>query len=124
MSHRRRSPKQTFGLFSLVLIVIIGYFVFTSTYGRLDLYPAWLLTLSVVTFIWYGFDKGQSKRGGLRVPEIVLQLLTLAGGFPGGWLGRAMFHHKTRHDEFRTVLILSTLLHAGLLIVWLTGLVR
>ncbi len=124
MSGRRRSPKQTFGLLTFGLIGLIGYAVFSFTYPQLPLYPAWIVTLSVVTFVWYGFDKSQSKRGGLRVPEIVLQLLTLAGGFPGGWLGRALFRHKTRHDEFRTVLILSTLLHIGLAVVWLTGAFR
>ena len=75
----------------------------------------------IVTFFWYGFDKGQSKRAGLRVPEMVLHLLALAGGFPGGWLGRLFFHHKTRKDAFLVILILATVLHLGLAPTLLAG---
>ena len=115
MSPRRRSPKQTFGLLTVVLVFIVGFAAYTyATQYQLPRYLVWLVTLSVVTFIWYGFDKGQSKRGGLRVPEIVLQLLAVAGGFPGGWLGMIVFRHKTRHGSFIVVLVLSTLLHLGL----------
>ena len=115
MSPRRRSPKQTFGLLTVVLVFIVGFAAYTyATQYQLPRYLVWLVTLSVVTFIWYGFDKGQSKRGGLRVPEIILQLLAVAGGFPGGWLGMMIFRHKTRHGSFIIVLVLSTLLHLGL----------
>ena len=112
---RRRSPKQTFGVLTVVLVFIVGFaaYSYASQY-HLRPYLVWLATLSVVTFIWYGFDKGQSKRGGLRVPEIILQLLAVAGGFPGGWLGMLVFHHKTKHSSFVIVLALSTLLHLGL----------
>lgn len=115
MSPRRRSPKQTFGVVTVVLVFIVGFAAYTyASQYQLPRYLVWLVTLSVVTFIWYGFDKGQSKRGGLRVPEIVLQLLAVAGGFPGGWLGMIVFRHKTRHGSFIVVLVLSTLLHLGL----------
>ncbi len=115
MSPRRRSPKQTFGGLTIVLVFIVGFAAYTyARQYQLPRYLVWLVTLSVVTFIWYGFDKGQSKRGGLRVPEIVLQLLAVAGGFPGGWLGMIVFRHKTRHGSFIIVLVLSTLLHLGL----------
>ena len=116
MTHRRRrSPKQTFGVMSVVLTGLVGYaaYAWLHQFG-LHWYWVLIISLSVVTFIWYGFDKAQSKRGGERVPEIVLQLLTLAGGFPGGWLGRLVFHHKTKHSSFLIVLILSTVLHVGL----------
>ncbi|HZY41793.1 MAG TPA: DUF1294 domain-containing protein [Anaerolineae bacterium] len=113
--YRRRSPKQTFGLATVILMIIVGLAVYLFTrQQQLPPYAVWLITLSVITFAWYGLDKGQSKRAGLRVPEIVLHLLALAGGFPGGWLGRALFHHKTRKSAFTVVLVLSTLLHLGL----------
>jgi uncharacterized membrane protein YsdA (DUF1294 family) len=100
---------------TVVLILIVGFaaYSYASQY-HLPRYLVWLATVSVVTFIWYGFDKSQSKRGGLRVPEIILQLLAVAGGFPGGWLGMIVFRHKTKHGSFIIVLALSTLLHLGL----------
>lgn len=115
MSRRRRSPRSTFGLASVVLAAIVGLSVFIfSRQQQWHWYWVWIVTLSAVTFFWYGFDKGQSKRAGLRVPEIVLHLLALAGGFPGGWLGRLFFHHKTRKGSFTIILVLATVLHLGL----------
>jgi len=122
VSRRRRSPKSTFGVISVVLVIIVGVaaLIFTRQ-QQLHPYWIWLITLSVMTFFWYGFDKGQSKRAGLRVPEMVLHLLTLAGGFPGGWLGRLFFRHKTRKDAFLVILIVATVLHLGLAPMLLAG---
>lgn len=82
------------------------------------IYWIWLAAASVVTFLLYGFDKGRARKGGWRVPEAALHWLALLGGFPGGWLGRSLFHHKTRKGFFLFVLITSTLIHVAL-IYWL-----
>lgn len=79
-----------------------------------QLYLLWLAVASVVTFIFYGFDKARARAGGWRVPEATLHWLALLGGFPGGWAGRSIFRHKTRKGMFTFVLILSTALHLGL----------
>jgi uncharacterized membrane protein YsdA (DUF1294 family) len=79
-----------------------------------NFYPVWLLVTSLITFLVYGFDKAQSKHNGSRVPESVLHLLALVGGFPGGWAGRIVFHHKTQKVSFTLVLLISTALHIGL----------
>ena len=110
----RRSPYETFGLMTLALAIIIGAAVYVSAGAQWHPYFIWIATLSVITFFWYGFDKGQSKRRGLRVPELILHLLALLGGFPGGWLGRLAFRNKTQKGTFTLVLIASTILHAGL----------
>jgi uncharacterized membrane protein YsdA (DUF1294 family) len=72
-------------------------------------------SLSVITFVLYGLDKAQSRSKGWRVPENVLHALALAGGFPGGWAGRAIFRHKTQKAIFTFVLAVSTLAHLGLM---------
>jgi len=71
----------------------------------------WILSMSAITFLAYGYDKAQAQSGGWRVPEGVLHGLALAGGFLGGWLGRAVFHHKTRKPIFTVVLVVSTVLY-------------
>ncbi|RUA16258.1 MAG: hypothetical protein DSY55_04505 [Clostridia bacterium] len=105
---KRRSPKTTFSLLaaalSLTLLVLLLYFL------KLDVLLAWVLAWSVATFGLYGYDKAQSKIGGGRVPKIVLHLSTLAGGMPGAWAGRLLFHHKTNKPRFLIVLLISTLL--------------
>jgi uncharacterized membrane protein YsdA (DUF1294 family) len=77
-------------------------------------YWIWLAVASSITFLLYGFDKARSKTGGRRVPEAVLHGLALLGGFPGGWVGRSVFHHKTQKGIFVFVLTVSTAIHLGL----------
>jgi uncharacterized membrane protein YsdA (DUF1294 family) len=76
-----------------------------------QIYLAWLATVSIITFILYGYDKVQAKRNGWRMPENYLHWLALSGGFAGGWLGRSVFRHKTRKGIFLFVLIISTIIH-------------
>jgi uncharacterized membrane protein YsdA (DUF1294 family) len=78
------------------------------------LYWLWLAIASGITFLLYGLDKAQSKSGGWRVPEVVLHVLALSGGFPGGWAGRSLFRHKTKKGFFVFVLTVSTVIHLGL----------
>jgi uncharacterized membrane protein YsdA (DUF1294 family) len=84
------------------------------------LYIAWIAGWSVVTFAFYGFDKRRAQVGGPRVPELVLHLLSLIGGFVGGWLGLLYWRHKTLHPSFWLVLVFSSILHAGLAF-WFLG---
>ena len=82
------------------------------------LYGIWLVAASIITFLVYGLDKAQSRTSGWRVPEAILHWLALAGGFPGGWAGRALFRHKTQKAMFVFVLAISTIIHLGL-VYWL-----
>jgi len=75
----------------------------------------WLFLISVFTFFVYGYDKFQAKRGGWRVRENVLHGLAFAGGFMGGWIGRVVFHHKTRKPIFTVVLAISTVMYIGII---------
>lgn len=76
-----------------------------------------VLTMSVVTFVAYGFDKFRAKRNGRRVPENTLHILAFLGGWPGALLGQKFFRHKTQKTSFRIVfwisVVCSLLLFAG-----------
>ncbi|GAB4540065.1 MAG: hypothetical protein Kow0063_29520 [Anaerolineae bacterium] len=110
---RRRSPYQLFIFVAVALIIfLVIVLALTTTWHA---YWIWLVAASVITFLLYGYDKGQARLGGLRVPELVLHGLALLGGFPGGWLGRAVFRHKTRRLAFTGVLIASTIIHLGVI---------
>jgi uncharacterized membrane protein YsdA (DUF1294 family) len=109
-----RSPKTSFSIIAAILVAVMGLaLVWLTDWNPLLI---WICAVSLVTFILYGYDKSQAKLGGARVPEIVLHVLALAGGFPGGWLGRAVFHHKTQKPVFTIVLIISSVLYLGLAI--------
>jgi uncharacterized membrane protein YsdA (DUF1294 family) len=112
---RRRSPARVWTMIAgaAAAVVFGGALVLD-----LPVYPAWVVSLSIVLFAVYGLDKRRAKTGGGRVPEVVLHGVALAGGFPGGWAGRSAFRHKTRHLSFLVVLVVATMLHVGI-VLWL-----
>jgi len=62
-------------------------------------------------------DKRSSEIGRARVPERTLHTLELLGGWPGSFLARRRFRHKTRKWSFRIVSALCTLAHVSIVAV-------
>ncbi len=99
----------------VVTAVLLIVLKFTTTWS---FYLIWLLSLSVTTFMLFGLDKSLAVANQKRVPEIVLHLFTLLGGFLGQFFGRLVFRHKISSAKglaFNGVLVISILLHAGLI---------
>jgi uncharacterized membrane protein YsdA (DUF1294 family) len=108
-----------FGLPAAVIAGLVFFWMHDST----DWHPyiLWLIALSVTTLGIYGLDKALSKTGSVRVPENLLNVLALLGGFPGGWLGMALFHHKSNLGKHPTIwlwLALATVGHLALAFYW------
>ena len=95
---RRLSIKQS--AFLLVACLTLGLSFILWRQGFPFLY-AYLMGISLITLVCYGFDKYQSIHQGFRIPEIVLHGLALAGGTPGALLGQQLFRHKTTKPWFR-----------------------
>jgi uncharacterized membrane protein YsdA (DUF1294 family) len=105
-----------FSLLAIVLTIVL-FPLLTSATGWQP-YAVWLAVLSVVTLAMYGLDKALAILKGPRVPEVLLHVLALLGGFLGAWLGMALFRHKTnrrKHPWFAPIIVLSTLMHAVLI---------
>ena len=106
--------------FTIMALLLIAVFIFVFYVdSQLPLYVAWLVSLSLTTLIFYWVDKRLSmiRRWEVRISERTLNLLTLAGGFPGAWIGRLLCRHKTnikKHRGMFVIPLVSTLLHAGL----------
>jgi uncharacterized membrane protein YsdA (DUF1294 family) len=82
-------------------------------------YILWIISTSLVTFALFGLDKALSKTERARIPESVLHLFTLLGGFPGQIIGRIVFKHKTnfkKHPSFTIVLVVSIALQVAIVI--------
>jgi uncharacterized membrane protein YsdA (DUF1294 family)/cold shock CspA family protein len=112
------TPYLLFGLIGLGLAAVIGIGLFLMV-GR-GQPPAvwialWVVALSLAAFFIYGFDKSQAQRGGLRVPEAILHLLSLLGGSPGAFLAMRVFHHKTSKRSFQAVFWLIAAVQLGVL---------
>ena len=67
--------------------------------------PAWIwlayMGLSVLTFMMYWQDKWAAQKGQWRTPEKTLQMLALAGGWPGAVLAQQWLRHKTSKASFQ-----------------------
>ncbi len=70
----------------------------------------YLVIAGLITFVLYGADKSKAKAHKWRIPEKVLLGASLLGGFPGGWLGMYVFHHKTKRWYFYAVNFAAALL--------------
>jgi uncharacterized membrane protein YsdA (DUF1294 family) len=103
----KSSPYQTFSLPAIAAVILLALVLYFLT--SWSLLWIWLAAVNLVTFVAYGYDKAQARGGGDRIPEIVLHLLAVVGGFIGGWIGMFAFRHKTRKLVFKTVLALSTI---------------
>jgi uncharacterized membrane protein YsdA (DUF1294 family) len=103
---------RQFSILAVVITVaiIIAIFAFTDASNWAFV---WWLAWGVTTFLFYGYDKMQARRGGWRVPENVLHLLALIGGWAGGWLGMFLFRHKIRKPQFYVVLAVATVFNLG-----------
>jgi len=112
-------PILKYGLLGLGLtaVVFLGlglWFGWPATPGLwLGL---WMLSASVACFVLFGFDKTRAQRDGERVPEAVLRGMSVLGGWPGGFVGMRVFHHKTQEKGFLSAFWPVYLLQAGALL--------
>ncbi|TET50483.1 MAG: DUF1294 domain-containing protein [Anaerolineales bacterium] len=112
----------TYAIMAMMLVLLF----IVPLYAGFELppYASWLGAVGLATFALYGLDKRMARSGrSPRVPERILNLLSLVGGFLGGWVGRAAFRHKTNlreHARLFAILVLATLLHGVLIYMLLT----
>ena len=75
------------------------------------IYLAVLLAMSIGTILVYWWDKRRAQGGGRRIPENVLHLLAVGGGWPGAWWVQRRLRHKTRKVSFLTVYWILVAIH-------------
>ena len=84
-----------------------------------ELAPWWIpvafLAASLIAVVVYGLDKKAAATNGTRIPDALLHLLSIAGGWPGAFYAQRRFHHKTRKTAFQIVFAVTIFLNlAGL----------
>jgi len=72
-------------------------------YGMTAVIIAYIVSVNLTTFLFYGYDKMIAGGSFLRVPELVLQGLSLSGGSPAGLIAQKFFRHKTVKGSFQLV---------------------
>ena len=78
----------------------------------------YLAAINVIAFAAMGIDKAKARAGKWRIAEGTLFALAALGGT----LGMRVFHHKTKHKEFRfgfpALLCLQCAAVAYLILIW------
>lgn len=102
-----------------MIIPLVAAFILALLLNRvisfLDLVSAWVLGITAVTFLVYGYDKAIADSGRTRVPEMALLILVLVGGTLGALAGMFVFKHKTRKRSFQVKLVGVLVIQALLL---------
>lgn len=117
MMNKYSSAFRLFGLFTLLLS--IGGAVLLYLGLSWSLIVSWLISVNLVTFLVFGYDKVRALGGGLRVPENILHGLILLGGCIGGLGSMFLFRHKTRKGSFQQIFWVIVVLEIAGGIAWL-----
>ena len=103
----KRNPAKFYFVIIIVLIAIISGLIY---WMQVNPVYSYFVGMSLITFMFYGYDKRQSKSNRSRIPEIVLHMLALLGGTPGAFLGQLFFRHKTKKLRFKIIFFAIVLL--------------
>jgi len=113
----KNSPYTIYGITALILTIL---FIILFSYLGLNLYIiSYLISINLVTFLYYGFDKMIAGSESVRIPELVLHSLALAGGSPAGLLAQKLLRHKTIKTSFQITYWAIVILQI-ILILWLS----
>ena len=72
------------------------------------------MSINVIAFAYYSYDKSCAESNTRRVPELVLHGLTAAGGSVGASTAMKLFRHKTIKGKFRILFWCIVLLQLAL----------
>jgi uncharacterized membrane protein YsdA (DUF1294 family)/cold shock CspA family protein len=105
--------SRTAVFFAWLFLMFVGISVFVT--GLPFIVLGAYLFMSTLTYLAYAIDKSAAQAGRWRISEKSLQLLALAGGWPGALLAQQILRHKSRKGSFRIFLWIAVLLNcAGL----------
>lgn len=79
----------------------------------------YLLLINGYTFLIMKHDKQQARRGGRRIPEQHLYMMSWIGGAIGVLSAMRRYRHKTKHTGFRFGIPLIILFHMLLLMMFI-----
>jgi uncharacterized membrane protein YsdA (DUF1294 family)/cold shock CspA family protein len=86
--------------------------------------PGAYALMSLAAFVAYWRDKAAAARGGWRTSEATLLGFALFGGWPGAYLARHLFRHKTRKQPFRLLFWLAVAVNCAALVYLVSLLAR
>jgi len=110
------SPFRLYGVITVLLAIGLAALFYEGL--DLSLLVSWLVSINVVAFLVYGFDKMKAQGKGLRVPENVLYGVVVVGGWGGGLAGMVLFRHKVSKGRFQQAFWTIIVLEIAAICVW------
>lgn len=98
---KRHHSITLYGL--LIIASFLGLMYLMAFIWQLGLVVSFLLSINLLTFVVYGYDKKVSGGRIWRLPERFLHLLAALGGSPGAFVAQRVFRHKTAKSSFQRV---------------------
>lgn len=93
-------------------------FFFNLSLGN-QLFILYILGINILNFFYFGIDKIKSQFKTRRVSEIVLWILSLAGGSIGAIFGMYFFRHKTKKLSFHAGMAFILMIQIVLIVLFL-----
>ncbi|WP_095153581.1 DUF1294 domain-containing protein [Pseudomonas sp. Irchel 3E13] len=110
-----RYPRLKLLAFAMLCLLPLGGALKTGLAEQFW-FPALLyIAASLVCAGLYWHDKRQALVQGQRIPEKLLHLSELLGGWPGALVAQQLWRHKTRKLSYQVVFLLIVLVHQ---VVW------
>jgi len=118
-----RKPQFKASTALIAISLILPAFNTYSIYSyRRSLFPLYYYSLgSLLSFVFYGYDKTCAQRGLWRVRENLLHVVDFLGGWPGGYLAQRWFRHKTHKTSFQLIYWITVVSHNLVLLEALSG---
>ncbi|RKZ91683.1 MAG: hypothetical protein DRR19_06485 [Candidatus Parabeggiatoa sp. nov. 1] len=110
---KRISPFWLYGIAAVILTVAPTIFLFDIGW---NIIVAYIASVNLSTFLFYGYDKMIAGSSLLRVPEWVLHSLSICGGSPAGLIAQKIFRHKTIKKSFQLVYWAIVIIQAIILV--------
>lgn len=105
--------NPSFLRFALISTISFGLLFFFFKL-RLHMPSIWahLLTINILGFLFYSYDKLAALKSWHRVPENILHILVAIGATPAAIAAQQLFWHKTTKRSFQIVFWSIALLQA------------
>ena len=81
---------------------------------------AYLISINLITFLTYAYDKRAARKHSRRTPERTLHILALLGGSPAALLAQQLLRHKTIKRSFQLTYWAIVISQVALLVYLLT----
>jgi len=79
------------------------------------IFVSYIVMMNIIAFLLYGIDKRKAIKNQWRISEFHLIAVAFIGGSLGALLGMWLFHHKTKHWKFKTMIPLFLIIHCLLI---------